>query len=82
MIEFTLLDWLRWAASSACKHFPETVDVHFQKIHLSGKSEKVPTGLNSLKIKVDKLDVHKLISVPVDLSKLSDLVKNYVVKKT
>ena len=31
--------------------------------------------------KVDKLHVHKLIPVPVDLSKLSDLVKHNVVKK-
>ena len=29
-----------------------------------------------MKSKVDKLDVDKLISVPVDLSKLSDVVKN------
>ena len=34
-----------------------------------------------MKSKVDKLDVFKLISVLVDLSKLSDLVKNDVVKK-
>ena len=44
------------------------------------KLEKVPTGLNSLKGKVDKLDVDKLVPVPVDLSKLSDVVKNDVVK--
>ena len=31
--------------------------------------------------KVDKSDVDKLVPAPVDLSKLSDLVKNYVVKK-
>ena len=34
-----------------------------------------------MKSKVDKLDVDKLIPVPVDLSKLSDVVKNDVVKK-
>ena len=44
--------------------------------------EKVTTGLNSLKRKVDKLDVDKLVPLPVDLSKLSDAVKNDVVKKT
>ena len=43
--------------------------------------KNVPTTLSSLKSKVDKLDVHKLIPVPVDLSKLSDAVKNDVVKK-
>ena len=31
--------------------------------------------------KTDKLDVDKLIPIPVDLSKLSDLIKNIVVKK-
>ena len=30
---------------------------------------------------VDKLDIDKLVPVPVDLSKLSDVVKNDVVKK-
>ena len=31
--------------------------------------------------RVDKLDADKLIPVPVDLSKLSDVVKNDVLKK-
>ena len=35
-----------------------------------------------MKSKVDKLDVDKLEPVPADLSKLSDLVKTDVVKKT
>ena len=34
-----------------------------------------------MKSKVDKLDVDKLVSVPVDLSKLSDAVKNNFVQK-
>ena len=34
-----------------------------------------------MKSKVDKFDVDKLIAVPVDLTKLSDVVKNGVVKK-
>ena len=34
-----------------------------------------------MKSKVDKLDVDKLVPVPVDLSKQSDVVKNDVVKK-
>ena len=34
-----------------------------------------------MKSKAEKLHVHKLVPVPVDLSKLSDVVKNYVVKK-
>ena len=44
--------------------------------------KNVPTYLSKLKSKVDKLDVDKLVHVPVDLSKLNDAVKNDVVKKT
>ena len=36
----------------------------------------------SLKTEVDKLVIDKLVIVPVDLSKLSDVVKNDVVKTT
>ena len=39
------------------------------------------TNLASLKTKVDKLDIDKLAPLPVELSKLSDVVKNDVVKK-
>ena len=38
-------------------------------------------GLVRLKAERYKLDIDKLVSVPVDLSKLSDLVKNDVFKK-
>ena len=40
------------------------------------------TNLVNLKSEVDKLDVDKLVPVPVDLSKLSDLIKNDAVTKT
>ena len=36
----------------------------------------------SLKTEVDKLDIDKLVPVPVDLSKLRDVVKKDVIKKT
>ena len=35
----------------------------------------------SLKTEVDKIDVNELNTVPVDLAKLSDVIKNDVVKK-
>ena len=35
-----------------------------------------------MKSKVENLDVGKLVVLPVDLSKLSDVVKNDIVKKT
>ena len=43
--------------------------------------KNVPTNLNNLKGKVDKIDVDKLVTVPVDLSKPTGIVKNFVVKK-
>ena len=39
-------------------------------------------NLASLRNEVDKLGIDKLVPVPVDLSKLSNVVKNEVVKKT
>ena len=45
------------------------------------KLKNLPTNWINLESKVDKLDIDKLAPVPVDLSKLSDVVKNYVVKK-
>ena len=41
----------------------------------------LPTNLSNLKSKADRLDVDNLVPVLVDLSKLSDVVKNDVVKK-
>ena len=43
--------------------------------------KNVPSNLSNLKSKVNKLDVNKLVPVSVDLSKLSDVVKNDVVQK-
>ena len=40
------------------------------------------TNLANLKAEVDKLDIDKLVPVPNDLSKLSNVVKTDVVKKT
>ena len=48
---------------------------------LDTSSFALKSNLASLKTKVDKLDIDKLVPDPVDLSELSDVVKNYVVKK-
>ena len=40
------------------------------------------TNLAALKTEVDKIDVDKLKTTPTDLAKLSNVVKNDVVKKT
>ena len=50
--------------------------------HVDTSSFALKTNLASLKIEVDKLDIDKLAPVSVDLSKLSDVVKNDIVKKT
>ena len=45
------------------------------------KLKNVTTNLSKLKGRVDKLDVDKLVPALVDLNKVSDAVKNDVVKK-
>ena len=49
--------------------------------HFDTSGFAVKTNLASLKTEVDKIDIDKLAPVPVDLGKLSDAVKNVVVKK-
>ena len=41
----------------------------------------VTSNLSNLKTKIDKLNIKNLETTPVDLSKLSNVVKNDVVKK-
>ena len=50
--------------------------------HVDTSSFALKANLANLKTEVGKLDIDKLAPVPVDLSKLSDVVKNDVVKKT
>ena len=50
--------------------------------HVDTSSFALETNLANLKPEVDKLDIDKLLPVPVDLSKLSDVAKNNVVKIT
>ena len=47
--------------------------------HVDTSSFAQKTNLANLKTEVDKLDIDKLALVPVDLSKLSGVVKNDVV---
>ena len=60
-------------------NYATKVDLHnateIDTSKLAGRSD-----LASLKAEVDKLDIDKLVLVPVDLSKLSGVVKNDVVK--
>ena len=50
-------------------------------LHVDTSSFALKTNLSSLKTEVDKLDIDKLVPIPADLSKLSDVVRNNVVKK-
>ena len=50
--------------------------------HMGVSSFALKSNLASLKTEVDKLDIDKLVTIPVDLIKLSHVVKNDVVKKT
>ena len=50
--------------------------------HVDTSSFALKTNLANLKTEVDTLDTNKLKTVPVDLSKLSNVVKNEVIKKT
>ena len=49
--------------------------------HIDTSSFALKSNLANLKTEVDKLDIDKLAPVPVDLSELSDVVKNNVVKE-
>ena len=50
--------------------------------HVDTASFALKSNLISLKTEVDKLYIDKLAPVPINLRKLSDVVKNDVVKKT
>ena len=52
------------------------------KTHVDTSSFALKTNWANLKTEIDKLDIDKLAPFPVDLSKLSDVLKNNVVKKT
>ena len=51
-------------------------------MHVDVSSYASKTNLAALETKVDKIDTDKLKTVPNDLAKLSNVVKNDVVKKT
>ena len=79
-----------------CRSFKGNVKVKLDLYSYATKAElKNATGVYTtilaaksnlvfkrLKAEVDKIDLHKLKTVPVDLSKLSNVVNNPVVKKT
>ena len=50
--------------------------------HVDVSSFALKSNLASLKTEIDKIDADKLKIIPVDLAKLSNVVKNDVIKKT
>ena len=50
--------------------------------HVDVSSFALKSNLACLKTEVDKIDANKFKTVPVDLAKLSNVVKNDIVKKT
>ena len=49
--------------------------------HVDTSSFALKTNLANLKTEVDKLDIDKLVPLPLTLSKLSDVVKMMLLKK-
>ena len=49
--------------------------------HVDTSGFALKTNLANLKTKIDRLDIDKLVPVPVDLSKLSDVVKMMLLEK-
>ena len=76
---------LKYATGVETSAFAKKTDLANLKSDLDkldvDKSKNVPSGSGSFKSKVDELNIGKLETTPVDLSKLSDVVKNEVVKK-
>ena len=66
------LDLTNYATKTDLKYITHTVVSSFAS----------KTNLSALKTEVDKIDIDKLKTVPDDLAKLSNVVKNEVVKKT
>ena len=65
------VDWSNYAIKTDLKNVT----------HVDATIFALKTNLASLKTEVDKLEIDKLVPIPVNLSKLSDVVKNDVVKK-
>ena len=57
------------------------VDCIKNSSHVDTTSFALKTNLANLKTEVDKLDIDNLVPDPIDLCKLSDVVKNDFVKK-
>ena len=91
--DFVWFYWLQFHCIKMSQYFPKPYEpfdlsnyatkADIKNIsHVDTSSFALKTNLVGLKTIVDKLDIDKLVIVPVDWSKINDVVKNDVVKKT
>ena len=72
------VDLSNYATKADIKNFP----FHISDIsHINASTFALKTNLANLKTEISKWDIDKLVRLPTDLSKLSDVVKNDVAKK-
>ena len=89
---FFIVGLIKNTLSKVSHYFPKpyrslggNISVNVDLSNYATKSDlKIATGIDTcnFSLKSYKIDVYKLKTVPVDLSKLNDIVKNEVVKKT
>ena len=76
------VDLSNYAAKRETKNISHVDASNFALKSNIDKLKSLSNNLSNLKSKVDKLDIDKLVPLPVDLSRLSNIVKNEVVRKT
>ena len=72
--------WTSWWRNYDLSNYVTKADIK-DISHVDTSSFPLKTNLAGLKTELDKLDIDKLVPVSIDLSKLSDVVKNDVVNK-
>ena len=65
------VDFLNYATKAGIKNIS----------HVDRSSFSLKTNLANLKTELDKSDIHKLVPVPTDFSKLNNVVKMMLLKK-
>ena len=86
LFNFETEKYLKNAIGVDTSKIVKKIDLANSKYHLINldidKLKNVPSGLSYLRTKVAKLNMGKLETTPVYLGKLSNVIKNDVVKKT
>ena len=77
---FQLSDYKNIKVEIGLSNYATKKDIN-EITHVDTSNFALKNNLSSLKTEAEKLDINKLATAPVGLSKLSNVVKNYVVKK-